>query len=137
MHKAAVRYFLLVDSSKDLNSVVASVIKAERDSLIGSRDLAAFNKAYADANASSVAARAAAAEMSVLLDPSQKAAAVKILSDPSGKGTVADFVDAHRLLSSWDAAAGAAYKETVHNTRLPYSTYFGYVPPKVEEEKDD
>lgn len=138
VHKAIVRFFHLVANTKDVNATVATIVLAERDAILGSQDLVAYNKAYATANASSIAARTAAAEMSVLLNASEKAAAVKTVSDATGTGVVADFVTAHKLLSSWDAAAGSAYKETVLRTRLPYATYFGAVRPKEEEEpKDD
>lgn len=138
MHRAIVRFFHLVDATKDVNATVATVIKAEREALLGAHDLAAYNKAYAAANAASVAARAAAAEMSVLLNPAEKAAAIKAVSDATGSGSLADFIAAHKLLASWDAPAAAAYKDTVLRTRLPYSTYFGAVRPKEEEEvKDD
>ena len=138
VHKAILRFFHLIDNTKVINATVELVVRAERDALLGSQDLVAYNKAYAAANASSIGARAAAAEMSVLLNPSEKAAAIKTVSDATGTGAVADFVAAHKLLSSLDAAAGSAYKESVLRTRQPYSTYFGAMRPKEEEEpKDD
>ena len=140
VHRAIVRFFLLVDSTKDVHPTIAAVVRAERETVMGAqKDLVAYNKAYATAHAGSVGGRTAAAEMSVLLNPGEKAAAIVQVSDVSGQGEVPDFVTAHRLLASWDQAAAAAYKENVLSQRLPYSPYFGAPKPKLEEEvvKDD
>lgn len=133
---ATVRLFHLVDQTKDINPTVASVIKLERDALLGNKDLASVVKSFA---ASDIAARTAVAETSVLLGLSDKPAAIKSLMEAvAAQGSVQDFVAAHQLISSWDAAAAASFKEAVHAKRLPYSSYFGSTPIKVEEEvKDD
>lgn len=135
---ATVRLFHLVDNTKDVDPVLASVLKLEREALLGSKDLVAHVKAYAAAH-TCIGARAAAAEMSVLLNAGEKAAAIKSITEGvSAKGSVDAFANAHRLLQSWDPAAAAAFKEAVHSKRLPYSTYFGSTPVKIEEEaKDD
>ncbi len=129
VHKMKIRFFKTIDETKNLNAIVSEVISLERNrpELLGScTSLKEYNDLYLNKWKTSIWKRAAAAEMMVLLDLSQKEQAIDLLCSLEGSdGTLQNHVAIHHIIDEVLGAHEAAqqYKEQCYK-KFPYACYF-------------
>ncbi|CAK9174650.1 unnamed protein product [Ilex paraguariensis] len=143
-HRCLIRFFHKVGSMPapvtDTEKVIWGVLEAERPNLsqLHEKSLIEANTFFLEKHKDSLMHRAAVAEMLYLLEPNQKADAVKLIEEssnnlvstngalgPVGEWKLKDCITVHRLLRTIlieiDAASGWKVRCKEY---FPYSTYF-------------
>jgi len=142
VHKCTVRFLHAVGSESGLDGTIAKVIEANREHLgaKAGESLSAYVDAYLQRTqgaAPSVRAAAvlAAAEMRLLIEPSERDEALKLVCGLEVTGmSLPIAMETHALLASAfkDEAAAAAFKARAV-LAFPVCTYFGGKAPPIEE----
>ncbi|XP_026408454.1 N-terminal acetyltransferase A complex auxiliary subunit NAA15-like [Papaver somniferum] len=137
-HRCLIRFFHKVDSMPapvtDSEKLVWSVLEAERATLsqVHENSLTEANNSFLEKHKDSLMHRAAAAEMSFLLEPSKKSKVIKLIEDtangapgPVKQWRLKDCVAVHKLLGTVLGDSDAASRWKIRCAELfPFSCYF-------------